>query len=470
MELLKLDNALITTLIKSLDEIDKNWRDYEGLIIPGSWPGEDDKEFIKKAISRVKEAKKNKIPFLGICLGLHVLALSEGGRVVRMDEQRKGIYPVKGWWGETQETHWHGYKIEGEFPGYVVYETDGIIEAMRKDNIIATQFHPEYQSSKKNPHPILKEFLDTCKLKKQYLKEVKGGIVEGEDRRRWFCNWASSLGELEGTAEDTWGTLKYEYKKHKYENLIQFGAYDARDYFTLWRHKGRKAILWAGSDILNLKNNFLLNDGKLKIVSKIFGCFPNFLDRWLSKNAEHWVENTIEQKALADLGIKANVCPSFMGDVSKFQVSYLPEVQPNAYLSSSEGRQIEYGFGVIENIAGWLPNIWFHLYGADWKTRHKNVIIHGRVPKEKMNEDIKRYQIGLRLNEFDGFSEVLAKAVLMGQYAIGKVQHPLIPSYETELDLIDQLNDLSHRVEPNLEAREYYIKHLNKFPWVSKES
>ena len=164
MELLKPQNALLTSLVRALDEIDENWRNYEGLIIPGSWPGQDDEQFIQEAIPKIKEAKEKGIPYLGLCLGLQALAVAEGGTLIKMDNQRQGIYLVKGWWGETQESHWHRYKVKGEFPGYEVWETEGIIEAMRKENVIATQFHPEYQSSKKNPHPILKEFLHVCAM------------------------------------------------------------------------------------------------------------------------------------------------------------------------------------------------------------------------------------------------------------------------------------------------------------------
>src|SRR3990167_4209672 len=167
MELLKPQNALLVSLVKALDEIDENWRNYEGLIIPGSWPGQDDGKFIQEAIPKIKEAKETGKPFLGLCLGLHALAIFEGWKVVRMDEQRQGIYPVQGWWGETQESHWHRFKVEGEFPEYEVWETEGIIEIMRLKGhqfFVGTQFHGEYQSSKKNPHPILKEFIEKCRI------------------------------------------------------------------------------------------------------------------------------------------------------------------------------------------------------------------------------------------------------------------------------------------------------------------
>ena len=166
MELLKPKNALITTLVKALDEIDGDWRNYEGLIILGSWPGQDDEKFIQDAVPKIKAAKESRIPFLGLCLGLQALGVAEGGELIEMPENRQGIYPVKGWWGETYESHWHHFKAVGTFPEYDTYQTDTIIEAMRHKTLpffVGLQFHPEYESSKEKPHPILKEFLEVCR-------------------------------------------------------------------------------------------------------------------------------------------------------------------------------------------------------------------------------------------------------------------------------------------------------------------
>ena len=82
-----------------------------------------------------------------------------------------------------------------------------------------------------------------------------------------------------------------------------------------------------------------------------------------------------------------------------------------------------------------------------------------------MNKETDRMQVGLRLNEFDGTSEILMKAVLRGQYAIGKVPHPLIPTFENDMDLILKLNSFRHKTKPNLLARKWYVENLNKYPW-----
>lgn len=273
--------------------------------------------------------------------------------------------------------------------------------------------------------------------------------------------WAPSLGALESTHEIAWGTEDY---KDRNKPTCFFGLYDLRDYIALWRHKGKAFVLWAGSDILNLKSGFLFNDGKLKSLSKLLR--GNWWVYPILKKAEHWVENLTEERVLESLGIKVSgVCQSFLGNINKFKIQYKYKKIANVYLSANEGRQEEYGFGTIERIAKELPFIKFHLYGASWKTKNKNVIVHGWISKEQMNKEIEGYQIGLRLNNFDGFSEILAKAVLMGQYAISKVKHPLIPSFENDMELILILNNLRKNKEPNYKAHDWYIYNLNRFPW-----
>jgi hypothetical protein len=269
------------------------------------------------------------------------------------------------------------------------------------------------------------------------------------------CRVAPSLGELEDTPQNIWGTLPYTNKK---EPCVFFGLYDLRDYIALYLHKGKSYILWAGSDILNLKKGFVLNNGKLRWISKI--PFVKRLIICLVKKSENWVENMVEKRTLNELGISTNICPSFLGNTD-LPISY--EEGKNVYVSCGKNRQFEYGWGIIERIAPKLPEFTFHLYGDKWLTKQPNVIVHGRVSKEQMNKEIKDFQIGLRLNEFDGFSEITAKAILQGHHAVTRVTYPLIPCFETESDLIEVLKTLKGKPDPYI--REFYQRIINKYPW-----
>lgn len=284
-----------------------------------------------------------------------------------------------------------------------------------------------------------------------------------------YCRWAPSLGSLEATHQEVWGTMEYKWWRDFNKPTVFFGLYDLRDYLALWWHRGHAWVLWAGSDIRNLGQGFLFNDGKLKWMSVIFKFgFINLIKSVLRK-AEHWVENETERRALEECGIwVTGVCPSFLGKIEDFKIKFAVGKRTHVYLSSGWNRQVEYGFELVDDIAASLPEVTFHLYGAPWLTKKKNVKVHGRVPKKKMNKDIEGYQIGLRLNSFDGFSEILAKAVLMGQYAVGNVKHPKIPSFRDRKDLVRKIRELSKKVTPNIEARMWYEKNLNRYPWNVK--
>ena len=310
------------------------------------------------------------------------------------------------------------------------------------------------------------------------------------------CREAPSLGTFEDSPHNVWGTVPYENPndggtdflcsigwhnkgtsnehysswggcKH-YKPTVFFGLYDLRDYWALFRHKGKKYVLWCGSDLRNLTKSFIFNDGKLRWLSKLCPGFK-FILKWILKDAEHWVENTTEWHALQKYGFGSQICPSWLGEVD-LPISYKWSKKPHIYVSTGSKRQEEYGFSVIERIAPLLPDHTFHLYGDTWETKQPNIRCHGRVPKEQMNEEIKNMQCGLRLNEFDGFSEVLAKAVLQGQYAISRIPYPLIPHYNNEEELVQYLQSLKKCYRPNKKAREYYQLKLNRFPWSKTHS
>ena len=266
-----------------------------------------------------------------------------------------------------------------------------------------------------------------------------------------YHRWSPTLGTLEDTAEKIWGTQEYEGDKS--EPTVFFGLYGLPDFYALWRHTGKKWILWAGTDITHFKNGYWLEDGGNIRVD------PKPLAEWINKNCESWVENDVEKKALEDIGIQSTVCPSFLGDVNQFELHYIQSDIPKLYTSVSGDNFKLYGWDMLLDLAEAHPNIEFHIYGSSINNIIlPNVVHHGRVPKEQMNEEIKTMQGALRLTEFDGFSEILAKSVLMGQWPVSLIEYP-------EILTIDDIGTITDQKFPNIKGREYYLKHLNQFPW-----
>ncbi|GAF96506.1 unnamed protein product [marine sediment metagenome] len=97
------------------------------------------------------------MPFLGICHG-HQLAAQEYAKnvlkqnpddvLIKLPQLKVGLH--------DGETYWNNYEV-----------VEGFEDIWKKaDNFITCQYHPEYQSSKEKPHPLLVKFIESCK--KQY--------------------------------------------------------------------------------------------------------------------------------------------------------------------------------------------------------------------------------------------------------------------------------------------------------------
>ena len=262
---------------------------------------------------------------------------------------------------------------------------------------------------------------------------------------KYRCCWSLTLGALEDTHQNTWGTEEYvrSFPVGEETPTVFFGLYGLPDFYALWRHKGDK-------------------EGEIKLN-------PEPIARWINENCESWVENETEMLILDKWGIKSKVCPSFLGDVNKFKVTYKWAKRPKVYLSVSGDEFEKYGWNIVERIAD-KCNVDFYLYGKrkKWKTNHKNVFVRGRVDKEVMNKEIRNMQCGLRPLGFDGCSEIIVKAGLQGQYVISKIKYPQAWSYNSDKELIKLLNKLSKQEKPNLKFRNWLLANLNKYPWNQK--
>lgn len=261
-------------------------------------------------------------------------------------------------------------------------------------------------------------------------------------------------GGFERSFEEAWGLETYNPETDKNEDCVFIGVYGLPDFYTLWRHKGKKYIFWCGSDIRHLHNGYWLDDvGNIRLNS-------NNIAKWISLNCESWVENKAEQDTLKFMGVKASVCPSYLGDVDKMPISYKQSDRPKLYSSVSGNDFVLYGWYLIDKLANSHPDIEFHLYGntKEFIPANKNVIVHGRVPNEQMNSEIKEMQGAIRMIMMEGFSEIVAKSILMGQYPVSVIPYP-------HMVLVENIDKIKDKALPNLEGRKYYLKELNNFPW-----
>jgi len=187
-----------------------------GILVPGGFGGRG----VEGKILAVKYARENKIPFFGICYGMHMAVIEMARNVLKlpdadttennpnsknpvihlMDEQKKvmnlggtmrlGAFPcdlvksslVRKTYGKDQisERHRHRYEFNNDYrklfekagmmlsgisPNGMLVE---IVELKHHPWFVGVQFHPEFKSRPIDPHPLFRDFVAAS------LKNTKG--------------------------------------------------------------------------------------------------------------------------------------------------------------------------------------------------------------------------------------------------------------------------------------------------------
>lgn len=171
-------NDFSTSVKKALEEIDPNYMEYPGVVICGTHSPHD----VAEMTEVIKKARVTREPFLGICFG-HQLAAIEYARNVLGDQ-----YATSEEFSTATKANFTVVKLpelnvgnkltikpgqENEANPELVYESywnnyavkPGFEKTWRKaDYFITCQYHPEYQSSKNKPHPLLVKFIEHAKM------------------------------------------------------------------------------------------------------------------------------------------------------------------------------------------------------------------------------------------------------------------------------------------------------------------
>ena len=192
-------------------DLDEVFAGVDGIVVPGGFGYRG----VEGKIDAIRYARENKIPFLGLCLGMQCAVIEFARNVCHMEQanssefipdgkypvidlmpdqedvtekggtMRLGIYPCKLKEGprartlyENQEIvyerHRHRYEVSNEFrpqmeaAGLVISGTspdDRLVEIIElKDHpyFAATQAHPEFKSRPNRPHPLFNGFMEAA--------------------------------------------------------------------------------------------------------------------------------------------------------------------------------------------------------------------------------------------------------------------------------------------------------------------
>jgi CTP synthase len=188
----------------------KKLKKFDGIIVPGGFG----KRGIEGKIKVIEYLRKNKIPFLGLCLGMQLATIEFARNVCGLKNATSAEFDPKakdlvinlmkeqielmknknygatmrlGSWGceikpktisaraykqkMISERHRHRYELNNDYrkllekKGLVMSGVNPekdlveIIELKNHPFFVATQFHPEFKSRPLDPHPLFKEFI-----------------------------------------------------------------------------------------------------------------------------------------------------------------------------------------------------------------------------------------------------------------------------------------------------------------------
>jgi CTP synthase (UTP-ammonia lyase) len=148
-------NDFSTSVRKALEEINPNYMDLKGLVICGTHNPHSVEIFIKE----ITDARRSGLPTLLICFGYQLGAIEWARHFGGIRDATSEEFGTKGTFVVVKrpelkvglhdgETWWSNYKVD--------------IDWDIPKHFIAVPFHPEYQSSKDKPHPLLVEFIKKC--------------------------------------------------------------------------------------------------------------------------------------------------------------------------------------------------------------------------------------------------------------------------------------------------------------------
>ena len=193
--------------IEKEDDISSYLGGVHGIIVPGGFGSRG----IEGKIKAIRYARENRIPFLGLCLGMQCAVIEFARNICGMNgahssefdpdtkypvidyipdqknvtdkggTMRLGAYPCKIKKGTklheayeesvAEERHRHRYELNNDFrktfedKGLVcsgVYEKEDLVEVVEIQDhpwFVAVQYHPEFKSRPNRPHPLFRDFI-----------------------------------------------------------------------------------------------------------------------------------------------------------------------------------------------------------------------------------------------------------------------------------------------------------------------
>jgi 2-polyprenyl-3-methyl-5-hydroxy-6-metoxy-1,4-benzoquinol methylase len=240
---------------------------------------------------------------------------------------------------------------------------------------------------------------------------------------------------------------------HINEPVWFFGLYFDQDYLQVLGHQGKKIINWRGSDTFQLK----ASPARLRLIKDI--C------------ALHVCQSDRQQAVLAEFGIKSIVRSMINEVTGNITVTPFPEDRTRILVFWKRGIDDFIRADLFFEITSKSQDVEFHIVGDEDPNRFigagkENLIYHGFLSEQELNGLMDRCKGTLRPWISDGTPNIQTKMVLKGRYAAHSCQFEKVALCRTVDDYVAWIEWLKGVTVPNLEARDWWLRHLNNFDFL----
>lgn len=235
-----------------------------------------------------------------------------------------------------------------------------------------------------------------------------------------------------------------------------FGLYFDQDYLQILAHHGKKIINWRGSDALQLRNT----PARIRLIKNI--C------------ALHVCQSHRQQDVLAEFGLKSIIRPMINEVAGNITVTPFPKDRTRILIFWKRGIDDFIRAKLFFEIALNTPDVEYHIVGDENSDRFtgagkENLIYHGFLPERELDNLMDQCKGTLRPWMSDGTPNIQTKMLLKGRYAAHSCRFEKVALCNTVDDYVAWIEWLKGVNVPNLEARDWWLKHLNNFDFLQPD-
>jgi len=289
-------------------------------------------------------------------------------------------------------------------------------------------------------------------------RTVKSNVGTEPEQKpfQWKLCYSSGIAHHGENARKMLGLDHYIPSLHNQEPVWFFGMYFDSDYFQVCAHHGKKIINWRGADTLRMINN----PERIEIIRNI--------------DALHVCQAQNQKDLLIKYGIKSIVRPMMNNPFHNVVVNDFPPEETRVLVYWRTGDDQYIGAEMFFQIAASCQDTNFHIVGSEDPSRFnqpgmENLIFHGFIPEYELDTLMDQCKGTIRPWVWDGNPNIQTKMLLKGRYAAHSCKFEKVTQCTTVDEYVDWINNLKSIKEPNIEAREWWLQHLNNFDFLEKD-